>query len=151
MGEVVDFTAKRLEKQKSAKPLVTMETVTSEAIDYLLGEWEKMARHNRLNDYFKRALPNLIEYGNKTNFMADITAVAGLEMNIDLFPMMFSPGTMNKKQLGWVVSFHIGEHQVATPELANEAYARCFGILLYLKVKRDALSHGLIGQGPELA
>lgn len=150
MGDVVDFTAIRLAKGK-AKPQVTMDAVIADSTDFLLGEWEKMARNNRLNDYFKRALPNVIEYGNKTNFMADITAVAGLEMNMSMFPMMFAPGTRDVKQMGWVVSFFLGEHQISTPELANEAYARCFGILLYLKVKHDALAHGLIGNGPDLA
>lgn len=128
-----------------------MDIVVADGIDFLLGEWEKMARHNRLNDYFKRALPNLIDYGSKTNFMADITAVAGLEMNLGLFPTMFAPGTRDPKQLGWCVAFKVGDYLCVTPELAGEAYARCFSILLYLKVKHDAYANGLLADGPELA
>lgn len=150
MGDVVDFTARRLAKQAS-KPKATMEFIVAESTDFLLGEWEKMARHNRLNDYFKRSLPNLIDYGSKTNFMVDLTAVAALELNLNLFPVMWSPGTHGEKQIGWVVQFKLENHIVLTPELAGEAYARCFAILLFLKVKRAALENELIDVGPELA
>lgn len=150
MGEVVDFTARRLEKQ-NAKAKITMPTIVADATDFLLGEWEKMARHNRLNDYFKRSLPLLIEHGSKINFMSDITEVAKLELNLDLFPIMYSPGTKVSKQMGWIVSFKLGEHVIETPELASEAYARCFGLLLFLKTKRDALAAGFLDEGPERA
>jgi len=126
-----------------------MDVIIAEAAEYLLGEWEKMARHNRLNDYFKCALPLIIDSASKVNYMSDLTEVSMLELKLDMFPMMFSPGTRDRKQLGWVVSFKLGAHTIDTPELASEAYARCFGLLLYLKCKRDALAEGLLS-GPEL-
>ena len=142
MGEVVDFTARRLKEKP--KP-VTMEELMAKAIDFLLTDWEKMARNNRLNDYFRQSLPNLIDSGEKTNFMGDLNEVAALELNIELYPMVFFPGTTDRKQLGWIVQFFLGKNneRISTPELASEAYARCFAILLYLKLKRDAIEHGL--------
>ncbi len=141
MGEVVDFTARRL-KERPPKP--TMEELMVKAIEFLLQDWEKMARNNRLNDYFRASMPNLIDQSTKTNFMSDLNEVAGLELNLELFPMIFFPGTTDRKQLGWVVQFFLGKERISTPELASEAYARCFAILLYLKLKRDALEAGLL-------
>jgi hypothetical protein len=141
MGEIVDFTARRL---RIVKPPKTIIGLAGDAIVYLLADWEKMAKNNRLNDYFKSTVPNLRYTSEKTNFMADLNAISVLELSIDLFPIIFFPGTSTSKQLGWMVQFIIGNERIATPELASEAYARCFGILLYLKLKRDALTAGLI-------
>lgn len=114
------------------------------AIEFLLTDWEKMARNNRLNDYFKSSLPNLVDQNARVNYMGDLNEVAALELNLELFPMVFFPGTTDRKQLGWVVQFFLGKERISTPELASEAYARCFAILLYLKLKRDALEAGLL-------
>lgn len=141
MGEVVDFTARRLKEQP--KP-ATMETLMVKAIEFLLTDWEKMARNNRLNDYFRSSLPNLIDQTARVNFMSDLNEVAALELNLELFPMIFFPGTTDRKQLGWVVQFFLGKERISTPELASEAYARCFAILLYIKLKRDALEARLL-------
>jgi hypothetical protein len=143
MGEVVDFTARRLAKQQPLKQ-ITWDQVRAEAIDFLLGDWEKMARNNRLNDYFKRSLSSTIDHGSKVNYMSDLNEIATLELNMELYPMIYFPGTISGQQHGWVVKFKLEKETVSTPELASEAYARCFAILLYLKVKRDAISAGLI-------
>lgn len=139
MGEVVDFTARRL-KEKPKK--VTIEELHVRAIEYLLGDWEKMARNNRLNDYFRQSVPQ-IDSSTKINYMGDLNEIAALELNIEHFPVIYFPGTNDRKQLGWQVHFFIGKTRLATPELASEAYARCFGILLFLKVKRDAIEAGI--------
>lgn len=139
MGEVVDFTARRLKEHK--KP-VTMEELAGKATEFLLTDWEKMARNNRLNDYFSASLPHSTDQ-NK-NYMGDLNEIASLELNLNVFPMIFFPGTSDRKQLGWVVQFLLGSHRISTPELATEAYARCFSILLYLKLKRDAIEAGLL-------
>lgn len=139
MSNVIDFTARRL--RETAKP-VTMEDLMGKAIEFLLSDWEKMARNNRLNDYFRTSLPSLVD--DKSNYMSDLNAIATIELNIDLFPMVFFPGTIERKQLGWIVQFFIGKERISTPELASEAYARCFSILLFLKLKRDAITAGLL-------
>jgi hypothetical protein len=143
MGDLVDLTQWRQDRKQQA-PTVTWATIIAESLDFLLTEWEKLARHNRLNDYFKRQLSNTIEFASKANYMADLNEVALLELKLDVFPMIFFPGTMNDKQLGWVVRFKLGSETIATPELANEAYARCFALLLHLKIKHAALVAGLL-------
>ena len=140
MGNVIDFTARRLKEQP--KP-VTMEELMANAVDLLLIDWEKMARNNRLNDYFKKSVPQ-VDKDTKTNYMSDLNEIAALELNIELFPMVFFPGTVDRKQLGWIVQFFLGKTRISTPELASETYARCFAILMYLKMKRDAIEAGLL-------
>jgi hypothetical protein len=139
MGEVVDFTARRL-KEKPKQ--VTIEELHVRALEYLLADWEKMARNNRLNDYFRQSVPQ-VDSSTKTNYMSDLNEIAALELNIELFPVIYFPGTNDMKQLGWQVHFFLAKTRLATPELASEAYARCFAILLYLKVKRDAIGAGI--------
>lgn len=143
MAEVIDFTARRQAKNAEQKNAPTILQLTVDAVDFLLGDWEKMARSNRLNDYFKSALPSLIDKETRVNFMSDLTAVSNLELNLDLFPMIFFPGTTREEQIGWVVQFKVGNDMICTPEMASECYARCFGILLYLRVKRAALDLGI--------
>lgn len=143
MGEVVDFTARRLAKASPPK-VVTMDALYEDALHHLLTDWEKMAKGNRLNDYFKATVPNLRQYPENANFMADLNEVSRLELNIELYPMVFFPGTTDRKQHGWLVQFMLGTFKVSTPELASEAYARCFAILLHLKLKRDAIAAGLL-------
>jgi hypothetical protein len=141
MGNVVDFTAYRLGEVK--KPL-TPEEIEQDATDFLLRDWEKMARNNRLNDYFRSSLPNLIDQQGRVNYMSDLNEVAALELNIEHFPMVFFPGTLHRKQHGWVVKFQIGDFIIATPELASEAYSRCFAILLHIKLKKDLRDAGFV-------
>jgi hypothetical protein len=143
MGEVVDLAARRQAKQEAeaAKlPTKTMESVIEASLDFIQHDWEKMAKYNRLNEFFKRSLANSIDHKSKENFMSDLNAVAKLELNFEFFPAMYSPGTRAEKQMGWVVEFKVGDVKVCTPELASEAYARCFAILLFLKTKREAIN-----------
>lgn len=141
MSNVIDFTAHRLKEKRKATTIVEL---SAKATDFLLGDWEKMARNNRLNDYFRNSLTHAIDPNSKVNYMSDLNEVAALELNLDLYPMVFFPGTLQPKQIGWLVQFHLGKEKISTPELATEAYARCFAILLYLKLKRDCIEAGLL-------
>lgn len=143
MADVIDFTARLQAKTAAQKIAPTILQLTVDAVDFLLGDWEKMARSNRLNDYFKSSLPSLIDQETRVNFMSDLNEIAKLELKLDLFPMIFFPGTTRQEQLGWVVQFKVDDDTICTPEMASECYARCFGVLLYLKVKRAALDAGI--------
>lgn len=140
---VVDFTARRLAKSAAEKNPPSISEVAVDALDFLLGDWERYARQNKLNDYFKTSLPGQIGQESTVNFMADLTQVANIEHNIGLLPMVFAPGTGSAVQRGWVVQFKLCEELVQTPDMASETYARTFAILLYLKTKRDAIDAGL--------
>lgn len=145
MGDIINLADQRLRRQqpKPVKQRVTIEALTIEAVDFLLGDWGKMVKTNRLNDYFKMSVP-LLDKTSNINYMSDLNEVAALELNIDLSPIIFCPGTHDLKQVGWLVQFILAGHKISTPLFASEPYARAFAVLLFLKLKRDALTHGLI-------
>jgi hypothetical protein len=140
-SNVIDFTAKKIEKQ-SSEPM-TFETIVLESIDFLLGEWERNVRSNRLNEYFKNSIPSFVEKYSRTNFMSDLTELAKLELNFNYSPIVYTPYTLDPSQFGWMVSLKIGEHRVNTPDMANECYARAFALLMYMKIKGTATMLGV--------
>jgi hypothetical protein len=144
MSNVVDFTARRQAKVSPPPKIPTIFEINVEQVDALIGDWEKMVRANRLNDYFKTALPNVIGFDSTVNYMADLNEIARVEIKLGIGPVVFFPGNSEKNKLGWICEYKIGNDFIATPELMSECYARTFGILLYLKVKRAALQSGAI-------
>jgi hypothetical protein len=144
LGEVVDLAARRAAKKQV--PSKTMEEVIEQSIDFLQGDWEKMKRNDRLNDYFKRSLANTIDHASQENFMTDLNAVAKIEINLAFSPIVHSPGTQD--DLGWCVEFKLTNGSASwlalTPHFPQEAQARCFALLLYLKAKREAHVAGLM-------
>lgn len=142
MADIIDFTERRLGQKKEQ---VTLATLEENAIQLLLGDWEKMARNNRLNEFFKTSLASVIDPASRVNFMQDLNEIARLELNLQVFPIVYHPGTIADKQHGWVVMFHLSkEHWTKTPELASEAYARCFALLLHSRLRRAALEANLV-------
>ncbi len=139
MASVIDFAAKRLEKTGCArKPTpVDLDTIITDSIDYLLGDWEKYARKNRLNEFFSQFFPDHEEKRN-TNYLNDLNAISILERKLGLQIIVYSPGTIDPIQVGWVVRFDVYGKQIATPDMSTECHARCFALLLYLKVKANA-------------
>ena len=142
MAEIIDFTAKR--KKKNPSPTVTMEELVQDTVDSLLDDWERMARKNKLNEFFITAMPNFIDQETKQNFMKDLNAVADLEKNLHLPLAIHAPGLIEEDQVGWVARFKVGDYYVDTPYMAAEGYARCFAVLAYITVKYNAQAVGLI-------
>lgn len=134
MGEVVDLASRRAKKP-------TWEELSVKAIDLILTDWERFAKINRLNDFFKSTLSSVAK---DESYLTDLNALAVLELKMGVWPMVFFPNTLSPKQHGWVVSFELGGFKVSTPEMATETYARAFAILLFLKLKHDALALGML-------
>ena len=143
MADIIDFTSKRKQKTKES-PKVTFEEVVYDTIDDLLGDWERMARKNKLNEFFIAALPSFIDPQSKQNFMKDLNAIADLEKNLHLMLVIHAPGTIEPQQVGWVVQFTVRETIVSTPDMATEGYARCFAVLAYITIRYNAQAVGLI-------
>ena len=127
MADIIDFTAKR--KQRTAlQPAATFEEVVFDTTEGLLDDWERMARKNKLNEFFIAALPHFVDQKSKVNFMKDLNAIADLEKNLGVAFVIGAPGTLNPGQVGWVVQFSIGDNIITTPDMAAEGYARCFAV-----------------------
>jgi hypothetical protein len=69
MAEIIDFN-KRLQQKQELNKRLTMIELTINATEFLLCDWEKMAKNNRLNDYFKQSLPNLVDQNTKSSHHA---------------------------------------------------------------------------------
>lgn len=143
MADIIDFTARRLEKNGPPKA-VSLQEVAFDSVDFLLGEWEKHVRKNSLNKYFITSLPSFIDQDTRVNFMKDLTLLSEIEIKLGLSIAVFFPGTIEASQIGWIVRFKVEDQEVFTPDMGSECYARAFAILLYLKVKGTARDLGLL-------
>lgn len=125
-------------RRSPAKP--SIEELGNFAIEEIGSYWEKFASNNRLNDYFLQQTPLWSQ--SSINYLEDVTALGILEQKIGLDPQVIAPG-FGTDQLGWVAAFRLKGIVIATPFMLSEAYARCFNILLFLKLKRDITTHKL--------
>jgi hypothetical protein len=137
MADVISFADHR--KTPLEKPTVQelIEFVTEE----ITGHWEKFASNNRLNEYFIQCTPSWSRA--KVNYLQDLNALAGIEQKIKLEPQIIAPGFGIDNPLGWVAAFRLNGEVVATPYMLSEPYARCFNILLFLKLGRELQQHGI--------
>lgn len=138
MADIIDISTRF--KKPQPKPTVT--ELAQFCADEILAHWEKFASNNRLNEYFLQSVPL---WANQTvNYLEDLNALSAIEQKTYLEPQVIAPG-FNEKQnaLGWVAAFRLNGVVVATPFMVSEQYARCFNVLLYLKLKRELSTHGI--------
>lgn len=131
MADIINFA-------DHAKKKPTVEYLSQRAADEILANWEKFAANNRLNDFFLQSAPS---WATQTNYLEDLTALSLLEQKIKLDPQICSPGFLPDNMLGWIASFRINGIIVTTPFMPTEQYARCFNVLLYLKIKRELVTN----------
>lgn len=119
----------------------TIEELATYCVDSLADNWARFARNNRLNEYFLSTVPSWID--NSVNYLADINALSAVESKINLTPIVFGPGTDDAAALGWVAATRINGVVIRTPVMMCEAYARCFNIMLYLKLARELVKRNI--------
>lgn len=138
MSNVYDLTARRL-----AKAPKSLSDLVESAIEYICSDWEKMSKKNSLNEFFKSSVPSHLITDN-VNYIGCLDAIAAVEQNLDMLITVSAPGAMSAYQLGWVVEFKLAGKLWAVPRLPihiqTESKARCFAVLVFLKVKRDGLA-----------
>ncbi len=131
MAEIIQLSERR------KKPPLTIHEITEEAVDAISGDWERFARLNRLNDYFVDTAGIWVDEG--VNYLNDLNAIASIESKVGVPVIIKAPFGPH---LGWRASFSIKTGTVTTPDMPFETYARCFNVLLFLKLKRDLLAGG---------
>lgn len=137
MADIINLADRR--KKPVEKP--SSQDLVLFCTDEILSHWDKFASNNRLNEYFIQSVPSWTQ--PSVNYLEDLSALAGIELKIGLEPQVSAPGFVADNQPGWVSSFKINGLIVSTPFMVSELYARCFGVLLFLKLKREYTSHGL--------
>lgn len=135
-AKVFDFEAKR--KSRVEKP--SIEQLIQDCLEDLHGNWERFARNNRLNDFFVSSVPTWAK--QHTNYLENLSELALLEAKIGIEPQIISPG-FTAESLGWIATFRINGKIVSSPFMISECYARCFNILMYLKLKRELVTNGI--------
>jgi len=136
LADVIDFAARK----KAAAPSV--ETIIHNCIEEIEGNWERFARNNRLNDYFLQSTPAWAE--EDIDYLSDLNAISRMEMKINLLPLIqVRTGWLAGFTLTWTVDGEAHEHGVQTPMMFTEPYARCFNILLCLKLRRELGQAGI--------
>lgn len=101
--------------------------------------WGKFAINNKLNEYIITCLPSWCS--TTVNYLEDLNAISKVEQKINLEPSVSAPGFGGDQQLGWISAFRIEGKVISSPFMATEQYARAFAILLFLKVKRELVTH----------
>lgn len=132
MADIISLEAHR---RKASPPVAELVQL---AIDDLVDDWARFAKVNRLNDFFTDAAGVWTEAG--VSYLSDLNAIAAIEGKVGLLPIIRAPIT--EEQLGWQAAFYTKTTKVHTPNLPFETYARCFNVLLFLKLKRDLLANG---------
>jgi len=137
MSNVIDLFESR--KKRPEPP--TLEVLAEQCIDEISENWERFAKNNRLNDYFISSVPVWAQ--PKVNYLSDLNAISSIENKVNLALILHAPGTSSSSRLGWVAAFDVNGVQIETPIMMCEAYARCFNILLFLKLSRALTDHGI--------
>lgn len=137
MAEIIDIASRR--KPPPEKP--SLESLASWCIEDIQGNWERFARNNRLNEFFVTSVPVWAQ--PNVNYLEDLNALSIIEQKIHLEPQLVAPGFSPDNALGWIGAFRMNGIVVATPFMVNEQYARCFNILLFLKLKRELVTNGI--------
>jgi hypothetical protein len=137
VADIIDISTRF--RKPPPKPTVT--ELAQFCADEILSHWEKFASNNRLNDYFTSSTPMYCKGG--VNYLEDLNALSLVEQKVYLEPQVIAPGFNEKNALGWIAAFRLNGVIVATPFMVSEQYARCFLILLFLKLKREMKDAGL--------
>lgn len=128
MADIIHLSAHRPKVRPS------IDQVLAEATDFITSDWERFARSNRLNDYFVSLAG--VRADASINYLSDLNAISRMESRLGMTVTVTAP---QRGTIGWRASFALKTTHSTTPDLPFETYARCFSILLYIKVKRDLL------------
>lgn len=120
----------------------TLEVLVAKCTDDISENWQRFAKNNRLNDFFLSCIPHWAI--PQINYLSDINAISVIESKLGLAVIVNAPGTSPSSKLGWVAGFQIKDVNVETPVMMCEAYARCFNIILFLKLSRELTNHDII-------
>jgi hypothetical protein len=115
----------------------TFAVLRERAVEDITSDWERFAHDNHLNDYFIQSVPQWTEIGR--NYLGDLNLISVVEQKVKLDLQITAP-SYDGERLGWTASFGLFEYGLTvTPPMVFETYARCFAVLLFLRLKRDLL------------
>lgn len=109
-----------------------LQQLCQECSDEIAEGWAKAAKINRLNEYFISSVPTWTE--EHVDYLSDLNALSFIENKIKLPLILRSP---QDDTIGWAAGFKFQNEIIeSAPIYFTEHYARCFNILLFLKLRR---------------
>lgn len=134
----IDFKNKKLNSAppilKAVKPTAAMDfpTLAQNCIDTVATQWAKAAKINKLNDHFVQTVPWANRGGD---YLSDLNLISEIESKLKMEIFLRSP---QDNYIGWSAGFRMGNNGIETaPIHFTENYARCFNVLLFLKIKHE--------------
>ena len=119
--------------------------IFQEVVEDILGDWQRHAIKNQLNEYVASKLPSHIRGPLGSDYVNDLNACAAVEQRIGMKISIFMPGCIPQNPIGWLVAFHRNNEIFSTPaDMVSEANARALNILLYMNFEFHMKSLGRI-------
>ena len=119
----------------------TTDMVFYDVFDDIIGDWQRFAVRNRLNEYIISKLPFFLKGPPSTDYISDLNALSAIELKLDIKVALFWPGTTTANPIGWIAGFHKDGKIFTTPaDMSSEGYARALNILLYMGLENQLRS-----------
>jgi hypothetical protein len=139
MAKILEFKKSDGEKphhRSSDTPISqpkTRQEIFQDTFEDVMGDWQRYAAKNKLNEYIISKLPSTVVGPEGTNYVNDLNAISQAEQNLRMMIAVFSPGTTFNNQYGWMAAFHRGKEIFSTPaDMVSEALARSLNVVLYV-------------------
>ena len=139
MSKIVDFN-----KFKAAAELAKSSTIENDSdknksvfimvISEMTEEWQDYATVDNLNQYILDVFRDKL-IDRSLDYTGSLDSISKLEQHLRFNPMVLGPGATVGNSLGWGAGFYLNGNLYGTPEFSTEIHARCFNLILWVKLK----------------
>lgn len=123
----------------------TFTEVFLECREDVLGNWQRAAVKNSLNEFFYSKIPHFARVASDSDYVNDLTVLSFVEQKLDMVVAVFYPGATPNNPFGYLAAFsYHGEIYSTTPDILSEGNARALSILFYLHFTQQIKSLGWV-------
>lgn len=116
--------------------------------DDIIGEWQRNAVQNNLNEYFFSKLPHNARPPKNSDCVNSLDILGSIEQKLEMIVASFYPGGTPNNVYGYLAAFTFkGEIYTTPPDIMSEANARAMNVLFYLSFIKQMESLGWINKG----
>jgi hypothetical protein len=125
MGNVINLFA----KTKEENPPLSFSEIADYCKEALISDWEMYSKKNKLQEFI---FASIVPYGDELeDYTCDLNALSLVELRIGIST------SIHKVDSHWVAGFTVDDLLITTPRFGNEALARAFNILMFMKIRRE--------------
>lgn len=139
-AEIIDFSARLKKKEVPVPPEnPTLRELSHFCADCISEDWERAANSNRLSEFF---IQSTKPHSNpNSSYLTDLNAISTIETAFGIHVFVRAPD--DDEPIGWIAGFKLQGEVFSTIEMFTEQYARCFNVLLFLKLRREMKALGM--------